>query len=89
MPAGAGQGVLTMWDDNLVTVGRYEAQNPSAVWVATGDMTEWLVAPVEDRAALLTAVPLGNRLMLGGVLVYSEDNGQGFGGTIWIGTWDE
>jgi hypothetical protein len=89
MPAGAGQGGLTMWGDNLVTVGKYEAQNPSAVWLTAGDMTEWLVAPVDERAALLTAVPLGNRLVLGGVLVYSGDNGQGFGGGIWIGTWDE
>lgn len=88
MPAGAGQGGLTMWGDNLVTAGRYEGQNPSAVWVTTGDMTEWLVAPVDERAVLLTALPLGNRLLLGGVLVFPGDDGQGFGGGIWIGTWD-
>ena len=68
-----------------MTVGRYEAENP-ALWLTTGDMTEWLVAAADDPAVFMAVVPLGDRLLAGGV--YLGEDGQDFRGGIWIGTWD-
>lgn len=85
VPEGAAQGGLALSGDYLMTVDLYDGQSPAA-WLATGDLTEWLVAPLDGMADLRTVVPFGSRLLLGGAS-FGED-GSDFRAGIWIGTWD-
>lgn len=87
VPEGPVQHFLGAWGDYLTTsLVTFDNGPRAAVRLTSGDMTEWLVAATDDPAVFMTVVPLGDRLLAGGV--YLGENGEDFQGGIWIGTWD-
>ncbi len=86
VPDGAGRAGLASWSNYVVTMGRYGGPQP-AVWLASGDMAEWQVAPIGEMADLRVAVPLGSRILVGGAS-YGAD-GSEFRAGIWIGSMED
>jgi hypothetical protein len=87
VPQGPVQHVLGVWGDYLTTsLVTFDNGPRAAVRLTSGDITEWLVAAIDEPAVFQTLVPLGDRLLAGGV--YLGEDGEDFQGGIWIGTWD-
>jgi len=87
VPEGPVQHFLGVWGDYLTTsLVTFDNGPRAAVRLTSGDMTEWLVAAIDEPAVFQTLVPLGSRLLAGGV--YLGEDGEDFRGGIWIGTWD-
>lgn len=78
-------GRLATSADHLLMTVVYDGR-PS-VLLTTGDMTEWLVAPMDEPGDLRAVLLTGERLLLVGAS-YGPD-GTEFRTGIWMGTWDE